>query len=250
MTQPDNPCLVIKRSHYNILFSTWNIAISFQFFFSIFFFLQNIRFAGWQGSRCYEDIDECTKGIPISCSTEHTRECVNTIGSYKCACKQGAFENASFYFRSSCGLIAKYFWIRSFPLRREQSRGQDLTKGGGVVTAWSTILQRAWIYGRINQYIKVVHQTCSSQLTLLKRLFTNPWNVMNRQRPNSWAVNIWVRETIYFRTWHSRSMKGRTWDLSNMIYLLMFPTSKSLRFLSSFARWAIYSITQRNANLS
>jgi len=48
--------------------------------------------AGWTGSSCESEIDECLSTSP-SC-TASNQECVNTIGSYQCHCKTG-FENAT-----------------------------------------------------------------------------------------------------------------------------------------------------------
>ncbi|CAL8277343.1 unnamed protein product [Merluccius merluccius] len=38
---------------------------------------------GWMGHRCHTDVDECTERRPC------TQECVNTAGSYRCACHRG-----------------------------------------------------------------------------------------------------------------------------------------------------------------
>ncbi|KAJ1366417.1 hypothetical protein KIN20_027073 [Parelaphostrongylus tenuis] len=42
--------------------------------------------AGWTGSTCDEDVDECAAGI-VSCGSN--AECVNTIGAYECRCRKG-----------------------------------------------------------------------------------------------------------------------------------------------------------------
>ncbi|CAL8320482.1 unnamed protein product [Lota lota] len=38
---------------------------------------------GWMGHRCHTDTDECTEQHPC------TQECVNTAGSFRCACRRG-----------------------------------------------------------------------------------------------------------------------------------------------------------------
>ncbi|XP_028972428.1 growth arrest-specific protein 6 isoform X2 [Esox lucius] len=42
-------------------------------------------FTGWTGLRCEKDIDECNKSINVGCD----HDCTNTMGSYRCSCRQG-----------------------------------------------------------------------------------------------------------------------------------------------------------------
>jgi hypothetical protein len=47
--------------------------------------------AGWEGSTCSSDIDECANSTTCPANSQ----CVNTQGSFVCQCHNGYFKNAS-----------------------------------------------------------------------------------------------------------------------------------------------------------
>jgi hypothetical protein len=48
--------------------------------------------AGWKGEYCSEDIDECDNSSSPCMGDKES--CINTVGSYKCECREG-FHNSS-----------------------------------------------------------------------------------------------------------------------------------------------------------
>ncbi|KAK7478693.1 hypothetical protein BaRGS_00030078, partial [Batillaria attramentaria] len=49
--------------------------------------------AGWQGSACGDDIDECATALSVGCP--QNSDCENTIGSYRCICHGGYLKDST-----------------------------------------------------------------------------------------------------------------------------------------------------------
>ena len=58
--------------------------------------------AGWEGNACDVDIDECTAPPGVTCPANSN--CINTAGSYVCACETGFYKDSSGLCQGECHL--------------------------------------------------------------------------------------------------------------------------------------------------
>ena len=58
--------------------------------------------AGWEGNACDVDIDECTAPSGVTCPANSN--CINTAGSYVCACETGYYKDSSGLCQGECHL--------------------------------------------------------------------------------------------------------------------------------------------------
>ena len=58
--------------------------------------------AGWEGSACDVDIDECAAPSGVTCPANSN--CINTAGSYVCACETGFYKDSSGLCQGECHL--------------------------------------------------------------------------------------------------------------------------------------------------
>ena len=58
--------------------------------------------AGWEGNACDVDIDECTAPSGVTCPANSN--CINTAGSYVCACETGYYKDSSGLCQGKCHL--------------------------------------------------------------------------------------------------------------------------------------------------
>ena len=58
--------------------------------------------AGWEGNACDVDIDECTAPSGVTCPANSS--CINTAGSYVCACETGYYKDSSGLCQGECHL--------------------------------------------------------------------------------------------------------------------------------------------------